>query len=65
MENGIYFEVFAVMNGVRYNAKIISINDVAKILTTNLLDGLAGITDVKKEDNHESTGKTDRPVKTS
>ena len=65
MENGIYFEVFAVMNGVRYNAKIISINDVAKILTTNLLDGLAGITDVEKEDNHEPTGKTDRPVKTS
>lgn len=49
MENGIYFEVFAVKDGVRYNAKIISINDVTKILTNSLMDGVGEVIGVKEE----------------
>ena len=40
MEDGIYFEFFAVKDGVRYNAGIMSVNTATKILTKHLLDGV-------------------------
>ena len=41
--DGVYIEVFAVKDGVRYNAQVISLNDVTKILTNSLLDGIQKI----------------------
>ena len=41
--DGIYIEVFAIKDGVRYNAQVISLNDVTKILTNSLLDGVQEI----------------------
>ena len=40
MEDGLYFEFFAVKDGVRYNADIMSVNTATKILTNHLLDGV-------------------------
>ena len=42
-KDGIYFEVFVVKEGLRYNAQVISLNDVTKILTNSLLDGVQEI----------------------
>lgn len=39
-EDGIYMELFAVKNGVRYNAKIINMRDVSTVLTGSLMDGI-------------------------
>lgn len=38
--DGVYMELFAVKDGVRYNAKIIEMKDVANILTNSLMDGI-------------------------
>ena len=40
MKDGIYFEVFAMKDGKRYNAKIISVEEVSKILVNSVMDGL-------------------------
>lgn len=42
-KDGIYFEVFAVKEGLRYNGQVISLNDVTKILTNSLLNGVQEI----------------------
>lgn len=39
-EDGLYVELFAIKNGVRYNAKILNMRDVATTLTSGLMDGL-------------------------
>ena len=41
--DGMYIEVFAVKNGVRYNARILNIKDVSLILTNSLMDGVGEI----------------------
>ena len=51
--DGIYFEVFAVKDGVRYNAQIISINDISKVLTNSLLDVLQEIIMPKESEDTE------------
>lgn len=38
--DGVYIEVFAIKNGVRYTAKVIEIKDMANILTNSLMDGI-------------------------
>lgn len=38
--DGVYMELFCIKNGVRYNAKIINMKDVATILTNSLMDGI-------------------------
>lgn len=43
MKDGIYFEVFAVKDGVRYNAKIIDLGEVSKVMTNSLMDGLGKV----------------------
>ena len=40
MNDGVYVELFAVKDGIRYNAKIIDINEVSTILTSSLMDGI-------------------------
>ena len=40
VEDGIYIELFAVKDGVRYNSKIINIRDVSTVLTNSLMDGI-------------------------
>ena len=43
MKDGIYFEVFAVKDGVRYNAKIIDMSEVSKIMANSVMDGLGKV----------------------
>lgn len=43
MKDGIYFEMFAMVDGKRYNAKIISVEEVSKILANSVMDGLGKV----------------------
>lgn len=52
-KDGIYFEVFAVKDGVRYNSQIISLNDISKIMTNSLMNGLQEIIMPKKSEDTE------------
>lgn len=47
MNDGIYMELFAVKNGVRYNAKIINMREVSTILTNSLMDGVEKLWTIK------------------
>jgi hypothetical protein len=38
--DGVYIELFAVKDGVRYNAKVVSMKDMSNILTNSLMDGI-------------------------
>lgn len=38
--DGIYMEMFAVKNGIRYNAKVVSMKDTSIVLTNSLMDGI-------------------------
>lgn len=40
INDGIYIELFAIKNGIRYNAKIVDIKDMTSILTNSLMDGI-------------------------
>lgn len=40
MSDGVYMELFAVKNGIRYNAKIVDMKDASTILTNGLMDGI-------------------------
>ena len=39
-DDGIYAELFAVKDGTRYNAKVVSIKEMSTILTNSLMDGI-------------------------
>ena len=41
--DGVYIELFAIKNGIRYNAKIINMKDMANILTNSLMDGIENL----------------------
>lgn len=43
MKDGIYFEVFAVKDGVRYNMKIVDSTTVSRILTDAIMGGVGTI----------------------
>ena len=43
MKDGIYFEIFAVKDGVRYNARIIDAAEVSKIMANSVMDGLGKV----------------------
>ena len=49
MKDGIYFEIFAVKDGVRYKVKIIDVSEVSKIMANAVMDGLEKVIDF--EDN--------------
>lgn len=40
MNDGIYMELFAIKDGMRYNAKVMNMNEAVNILTNSLLDGI-------------------------
>lgn len=48
MSDGIYMELFAVKDGVRYNAKVINLKDATLILTNALMDGIENLWEEKK-----------------
>jgi hypothetical protein len=43
MKDGIYFEIFAIQNGKRYNVKIIDASEVSKIMANSVMDGLGKV----------------------
>ena len=43
MNDGVYIELFAVKDGVRYNAKILDMKEVTLILTNGLLNGIENL----------------------
>ena len=59
MDDGVYIELFAVKNGVRYNAKIVDMKEVSTVLTNSLMDGIKNLWSVekpemsKKQCNHD------------
>ena len=52
-KDGIYFEIFAIKDGVRYNSQIISLNEVSKVMTNSLMDGLQEIIMPKESEDTE------------
>ncbi len=55
MKDGIYFEIFAMKDGKRYNAKIISVAEVSKIMANSVMDGLGKV--IGFEEAHHPTEK--------
>ena len=51
MKDGIYLDVFAVKNGVKYKIKTMFANDVVLALTNSLMDGFESV--LKPEDFDE------------
>ena len=43
MIDGNYFEIFAIQNGKRYNAKIIDAKEVSGIMANSVMDGLGKV----------------------
>lgn len=48
MDDGIYFELFAVKNNVRYNVKLVSVSELVGTLTNSMLDGVSAICDISE-----------------
>lgn len=46
LKDGVYIETFVVKDGQRYNAKIISMSDVTKILVNGMVDGVGKLLDI-------------------
>ena len=51
MKDGIYFEIFAIQNGKRYNGKIIDASEVSEIMANSVMDGLGKVIGFE-ETNH-------------
>lgn len=49
MDDGIYMELFAVKDNVRYNAKIISMSEAVRLLTEGMMSGVQMICDIPEE----------------
>ena len=56
MKDGIYFEIFAVKDGVRYTAKIIDAKDVSQILANSVMDGLGKVIGFEDADHPTEKG---------
>ncbi len=41
--DGIYIQVFVVKDGIRYNTKIMNIENMSAVLTNSLMDGMEKI----------------------
>ena len=64
MGDGIYFEIFVIKDGVRYNQNIINVGNVSEILTNSILDGLGKIlgvdpTNAQKHTEEENNNGND------
>ena len=56
MKDGIYFEIFAVKDGVRYNAKIIDAKEVSGIMANSVMDGLGKVIGFEDTDHPTEKG---------
>lgn len=56
MKDGIYFELFAVKDGVRYNAKIIDAKEVSRIMANSVMDGLGKVIGSEETDHQNEKG---------
>ena len=56
MKDGIYFEIFAIQNGVRYNAKTIDAAEVSKIMANSVMDGLGKVIGFEDTDHPTEKG---------
>ena len=56
MKDGIYFEIFVVKGGVRYNAKIINAKEVSGIMTNSVMDGLGKVIGFEDTDHPTEKG---------
>ena len=56
MRDGIYFEMFAVKDGVRYNAKIIYIEEVGRTIANSVFDGLEKVMGLEENANPTEKG---------
>ena len=56
MKDGIYFEIFAVKDGVRYNAKIIDAEEVSEIMANSVMDGLGKVIGFEDSDHPAKEG---------
>ena len=56
MKDGIYFEIFAIQNGKRYNAKIVNASEVSKIMANSVMDGLGKVIGFEDDDHPTEKG---------
>ena len=56
MKDGLYFEIFVVKDGVRYNAKIIDVKEVSEIMANSVTDGLGKIIGLEETDHSTEKG---------
>ena len=56
MKDGVYFELFAVKDSVRYNAKIIDVKEVSEIMANSVMNGLGKIIGVEEADHSTEKG---------
>ena len=56
MKDGIYFEIFAVKDGVRYNVKIIDAKEVSEIMANSVMDGLGKVMGFEEADHPTEKG---------
>ena len=56
MKDGIYFEIFVVKDGVRYNAKIIDAKEVSEIMANSVMDGLGKVIWFEETDHPTEKG---------
>ena len=46
LEDGVYMELLAVKDGVRYNAKVVNMKEASRVLTHSLMDGVEKLWEV-------------------
>ena len=56
MKDGLYFEVFAMKDGIRYNTKIIDIKAANRILLTSTMNGFEKIIGLEEIDHPTEKG---------
>lgn len=56
MRDGIYFEMFAMKDGVRYNAKIVDIGEVGRTIAKSVFDGLEKVIGFEETDHQNEKG---------
>lgn len=56
MKDGIYFEIFAMKDGKRYNAKIINASEVSKIMVSSVMDGVEKVIQFEDADLQTEKG---------
>jgi hypothetical protein len=56
MKDGIYFEIFAVKDDVRYNVKIIDAKEVSRIMTNSVMDSLGKVMWFEETDHQTEKG---------